>query len=63
MIIVTHELGFAYNVADKIVFIHQGQILEEGTPDEVLVSPRMRRTQEFLSSHTAFQLPTKHRQD
>jgi polar amino acid transport system ATP-binding protein len=57
MIIVTHELGFAYNVANRIVFLHAGQILEQGTPHEVLIAPKLVRTQEFLRSHTAFQLP------
>ena len=57
MIIVTHELGFAYNVANRDLFLHAGQIHEQGSPHEVLVTPKLPRTQEFLRSHTAFQLP------
>jgi len=57
MVIVTHELGFAYNVANRVLFLHAGQIHEQGSPHEVLVAPKLPRTQEFLRSHTAFQLP------
>ncbi|CAN5659569.1 amino acid ABC transporter ATP-binding protein [soil metagenome] len=57
MLVVTHELGFAYHVAHRVLFLHQGQIHEQGTPDEVLVSPKQARTQEFMRSHTAFSLP------
>ena len=60
MIIVTHELGFAYNVANRVLFLHDGQIHEEGTPRDVLMTPKMPRTREFLKSHTAFQLPSPH---
>lgn len=48
MIIVTHEIGFAYAVADKVVFMEGGNIIEVGTPDEVLKHPQEKRTQEFL---------------
>jgi polar amino acid transport system ATP-binding protein len=57
MLVVTHELGFAFNVADRILFLHQGLIHEEGTPQEVLVAPRQARTQEFLKGHTIFRMP------
>jgi polar amino acid transport system ATP-binding protein len=57
MLVVTHELGFAYNVADRVLFLHQGLILEEGSPKEVLVRPRQPRTQDFLRSHTLFRIP------
>jgi polar amino acid transport system ATP-binding protein len=57
MIIVTHELGFAYNVADRILFLHQGLVYEQGTPDEVLVHPRKERTRDFLKGHQTFRLP------
>jgi polar amino acid transport system ATP-binding protein len=57
MMIVTHELGFAYNVANRVVFLHEGLIHEQGSPREVLVAPKQQRTREFLKSHTAFQLP------
>lgn len=58
MLIVTHELGFAYNVANRIAFLHDGKIIEEGTPDDILVHPQNERTQAFLRGHTAFRLPT-----
>jgi len=57
MVIVTHELGFAYNVAHRIVLLNEGRIYEEGTPDEILVSPRKERTRAFLAGHTTFRLP------
>jgi len=57
MIIVTHELGFAYNVADRVVFLHQGKIHEEGTPEEVLIHSKTERTRDFLRSHSTFRLP------
>ena len=57
MLVVTHELGFAYNVARHVVFLHDGLVYEEGTPDEVLRHPRQERTREFLKGHILFQLP------
>lgn len=48
MLVVTHELDFAYAAADKVVFIHEGEIHEQGTPDEVIKHPRRDRTQAFL---------------
>ena len=57
MLIVTHELGFAYHVADRVIFLHDGLILEQGAPQEVLLRPRERRTREFLEGHTLFRLP------
>ncbi|SME88417.1 amino acid ABC transporter ATP-binding protein, PAAT family [Tistlia consotensis] len=57
MLIVTHELGFAYAVADKVLFLHDGRIHEEGPPDELLVRPREARTREFLRGHASFRLP------
>lgn len=49
MLIVTHEMGFARNVADRVVFIDGGVILEDGTPDEVFTNPKNERTRIFLS--------------
>lgn len=49
MVIVTHEMGFAREVADKIVFIDEGIIKEQGTPDEVFGNPKDARLKEFLS--------------
>ena len=49
MIVVTHEMGFAREVADKAVFMDAGVVVEAGRPDEVLVSPQHERTKAFLS--------------
>ncbi|MFO1079185.1 MAG: amino acid ABC transporter ATP-binding protein [Reyranellaceae bacterium] len=57
MLVVTHELGFAYNVAHRVAFLHEGQIHEEGPPEEVLVEPQKPRTREFLRGHTTFRMP------
>ena len=48
MLVVTHEMGFARQVADRVVFMDEGVIVEQGPPSEVLVSPREERTQRFL---------------
>ncbi|CCO07392.1 ectoine/hydroxyectoine ABC transporter ATP-binding protein EhuA [Desulforamulus hydrothermalis] len=50
MIIVTHEMGFAREVADRVVFMDEGKIIESGTPEQIFTSPRHPRTREFLSS-------------
>ncbi|MBR6164732.1 MAG: amino acid ABC transporter ATP-binding protein [Clostridia bacterium] len=49
MIIVTHEMGFAREVADRVLFMDGGLILEEGTPEEIFRNPRNPRTQDFLN--------------
>jgi polar amino acid transport system ATP-binding protein len=49
MIVVTHEMGFAKEVADKVIFMDDGDIVESGSPAEVLGSPRQQRTQSFLA--------------
>ncbi len=49
MVVVTHEMGFAKEVADKVIFMDGGYIVEQGTPEEVLSNPQMERTQDFLS--------------
>jgi polar amino acid transport system ATP-binding protein len=49
LIIVTHEMGFARDVADTVVFMDQGQIVESGTPQEILANPREERTRRFLA--------------
>ncbi len=49
MIIVTHEMAFARDVSDKVLFMSEGVILEEGTPDEIFKSPKEDKTKEFLS--------------
>ena len=50
MIIVTHEMEFAKNISDKIMFMHEGRVCEFGTPSEVLVSPKKEETKHFLQS-------------
>lgn len=49
MIVVTHEMGFAKEVADKVIFMDGGYIVEEGKPQDVLGNPQQPRTQDFLS--------------
>ena len=48
MVVVTHEMGFARQVADRVLFVDGGVIAEEGTPDEVFGNPKNERTQNFL---------------
>ena len=54
MLLVTHELGFAYHVATRVIFLADGAIHEQGTPDEVLKNPKKERTRAFLASHKQF---------
>ncbi len=49
MVVVTHEMGFAHEVADQVVFMDGGVVVEAGPPDQVLTNPRHERTQAFLS--------------
>nr|WP_321791506.1 ABC transporter ATP-binding protein [Caballeronia sp. J97] len=49
MIVVTHEMGFARNVSNHVMFLHQGRTEEEGAPSEVLVAPKSERLRQFLS--------------
>ena len=49
MVIVTHEMGFARDVCDRVFFVDEGIIMEQGTPDEVFGNPQNPRTQEFLN--------------
>jgi ABC-type polar amino acid transport system ATPase subunit len=49
MIVVTHEMGFAKEVADRVIFMDQGLIIESGSPSEVFEHPQCERTQSFLS--------------
>jgi ABC-type polar amino acid transport system ATPase subunit len=50
MVVVTHEMHFAGDVADRVVFIDQGVVAEEGTPEQVLEEPRQERTRQFLGA-------------
>jgi len=49
MVVVTHEMGFAREVGDRVLFMDEGVIVEEGTPEQVLSKPQNPRTQAFLS--------------
>ena len=48
MVIATHEMGFARDIAGRVCFLDAGQILEEGPPDRIFSAPREERTQQFL---------------
>jgi polar amino acid transport system ATP-binding protein len=48
MLVVTHEMGFAYSVANEIIFMEQGKILESGPPEQLVRNPRYDRTKQFL---------------
>lgn len=52
MLIVTHEVGFAKEAADRVIFMDEGTIVEQGLPSEVLVNPRQERTKQFLARYT-----------
>jgi polar amino acid transport system ATP-binding protein len=56
MLLVTHELGFAYHVATRVIFLAEGRIHEQGTPDQILKNPKEERTRAFLASHHQFSL-------
>ena len=49
MVVVTHEMGFAREVADRVIFMDEGQIVEEGTPDQIFSAPTQQRTKDFLN--------------
>ena len=51
MVIVTHEMRFAQAVSDRVIFMADGMIIEEGTPDEIFVHPKKERTQQFLNHY------------
>ena len=50
MVVVTHEMGFAREVADRVVVLAEGKLLEQGTPDEIFNHPKEERTKKFLSA-------------
>lgn len=52
MVVVTHEMGFAREVGDRVLFIDGGVIVEENTPDELFSNPQNKRTQDFLSKYS-----------
>ena len=49
MVVVTHEMGFAFEVANRVVFLDDGLIAEDGTPDEIFGNPKTERLKTFLS--------------
>ena len=64
MVVVTHEMGFAKEVGDRVMFVDGGLIVEEATPEEFFSHPKNKRTQDFLSkilvaSVSAFLLPIR----
>jgi ABC-type polar amino acid transport system ATPase subunit len=48
MVVVTHEMSFARQIADQVIFIDKGRLVESGTPEQVLQNPKESRTKEFL---------------
>lgn len=50
MIVVTHEMGFARQVADRVIFMDAGQVVESGTPAEIFENPKEARTRDFLNA-------------
>ena len=57
MLVVTHELGFAFHVANRVLFLNEGTILEQGEPQSILKQPQTTRMREFLEGHSLFKLP------
>jgi octopine/nopaline transport system ATP-binding protein len=51
MLVVTHEMGFARDVSNRVVFLHKGVVEEEGTPADVFGAPKSERFKQFISSH------------
>ena len=51
MIIVTHEMSFAHQISDKVIFMDQGQIVESSTAKQIFDHPKMSRTQQFLARY------------
>ena len=49
MVVVTHEIGFARSIADEIIFMEKGMIIEQGSPQKLFTNPDKERTREFLS--------------
>ena len=50
MLVVTHEMGFAREVADRMMFFNEGVILEQGPPEEMIANPQFEQTRKFLSA-------------
>ena len=54
MIVVTHEMSFARDVANKIIFMDEGKILEEGSPADIFENPKNQRVREFIGGNTFY---------
>ena len=52
MVLVSHDMNFVYQVADKVLFLEKGKILEQGTPEEIFNHPKEERTKEFFASYS-----------
>ena len=50
MVVVTHEIGFAKHVADRVLMMDEGQIIEDGPPEEFFANPQQERTRRFLEA-------------
>jgi polar amino acid transport system ATP-binding protein len=50
MVVVTHEIGFCREVANRVVFMDRGELVEEGPPEEILVTPKSPRVRDFISA-------------
>jgi octopine/nopaline transport system ATP-binding protein len=53
MLVVTHEMGFARDVSNRVVFVHQGQVEEDGAPSEVFTNSKSERFRKFISHDNA----------
>lgn len=53
MVVVTHEMQFARDVSDRVIFMDKGVIAEQGTPEEVFENPKNERTRQFLSRYSS----------
>ncbi len=60
MVVVTHQMSFARDVANRVVFMDGGYVVEEGTPEQVLLNPQQERTRQFLSDARDHLAPRKH---
>ena len=60
MVVVTHEMSFARDVANRVVFMDGGYVVEEGTPEQALLNPQQERTRQFLSDARDHPAPRKH---
>ena len=60
MVVVTHEMGFAREVGDRVLFVDEGRIIEEGTPKEIFENPKQERTKLFLSDRKSTRLNSSH---